>query len=366
VSVAQSPVGIDGDAGEGLVDVAAVEAWLDRNAPRAGAGPLTARKISGGSSNAVFLLERGATQTVLRRPPRVPRPDSEKILGREARVLRALNGTDVPAPRMIAHCDDPAVNGVAFYVMSYVPGWVSMGGEKDFPAPYNQAGPARDQLAFQLVEGIARLAKVDYRAVGLEGFGKPDDFLQRQVDRWLHQLQIYRETETYQGRDLPGLAYVSDWLRDNVVATPRAGIIHGDYGFANAIFAHGPEARLAAMVDWELSTVGDPLLDLGWVAYGFRSRRDPPGEASSGYFDAALFPPREDLCEAYAERTGLPLDNLDYYLVLAQFKLAVLLERKWAEAQAGRRPQAYGDLFGDMVLKLLRQAEATARTARLG
>jgi len=358
-----SDTAIDGDAGEGLVDVPAVEAWLDEHAPKAGAGPLSAQKIAGGATNAVFLLRRGDTCSVLRRPPRIPRPDSEKILAREARVLAALNDTDVPAPRLIAHCDDRSVNGLAFYVMSYVPGWVSA--EANFPPPFDVAGPARDQLAYQLVDGIARLANVDYRAVGLEGFGKPDNFLERQVDRWLHQLDMYRETDNYQGRDLPGLDYVSHWLRDNLIASVRPGIIHGDYGFANAIFAAGPEARLAAMIDWELSTVGDPLLDLAWVAYGFRSRNDPPGAKDSGYFGADLFPTREQLCEYYADRTGLPLENLDYYLVLAQFKLAVLLERKWAEAEDGRKPRAFGELFGNLVLKLLSQAEALARRSRL-
>jgi aminoglycoside phosphotransferase (APT) family kinase protein len=357
---------LDPDTGEGLVNLETVQAWLDRHAPAAGEGPLSAKQLAGGATNAVFLLKRGETATVLRRPPRVPRPDSEKILGREARVLRALNDTDVPAPRLIAHCEDKSVNGTDFYVMSYVPGWVALGGEQHFPPPFNAAGPERTKLAFELVDGIARLANVDYKAVGLEGFGKPETFLARQVDRWLHQLDVYRETENYQGRDLPGLAYCSDWLRANLVDSPRHGIIHGDYGFANAIFAPGPKAKLAAMIDWELSTVADPLLDLAWVAYGLRKHDDPPGAVNMGYFNADLFPTREEICDFYAEKTGLPLDNLDYYMVLAQYKLAVLLERKWAEAQIGRKPKAYGELFGNLTLKLLRQAEEMARSSKIG
>jgi aminoglycoside phosphotransferase (APT) family kinase protein len=356
---------LDGETGEGLVDVPRVQAWLDAEIPELGEGPLTAQKIAGGATNAVFLLDRDGRKAVLRRPPRVPRPDSEKVLSREARVLKALNDTDVPAPRLLGQCEDRAVTGVSFYVMSHVEGWVAIEGDKDIPPPFADPGPERDQLAYQLVDGIARLANVDYRAVGLEGFGKPDNFLERQVDRWLHQLDIYKTTENYQGRDLPGLAYVSDWLRDNLVETPRAGIIHGDYGFANVIFAPGDKAKLAAMIDWELSTVGDPLLDLGWFLYTFRSRDDPPG-VEDAYFNAEHFPTREALAEHYADRTGLPLHNLTYYLVLAQFKLAVLLERKWAEAAIGRRPREYGELFGNLVLKLLSNAEKQARAARLG
>jgi aminoglycoside phosphotransferase (APT) family kinase protein len=364
VATASKP--IDGDEGRDLIDLPRVEAWLDEHAPGAGSGPLTARIIGGGSTNAVFLLTRGTTRTVLRRPPRVPRPDSEKILAREARILRALDGTDVPTPAFIGHCEDHGVTGVAFCVMGHAPGWVSTGKEDEFPSPYDRPGRPREQLAYQLVEGIARLANVDHRAIGLGDYGKPDRFLERQVERWLHQLETYRETEDYRGRDLPGLAYVGDWLRANVVTTPRDGIIHGDYGFANVIFAHEPEARLAANVDWELSTIGDPLLDLGWIAYGFRSRHDPQGAPGGSYWDASLFPTREDLCEYYADRTGLPIDGLDYYLVLAQYKLAVLLERKWAEYQAGKKPRSYGEFFGDMVLRLLRQAEATARRSTIG
>ncbi len=353
--------GVNVETSEGLIDLPKVEAWLDDNVPSLGTGALRAGMLTGGATNAVFLIERGDERAVLRRPPRIPRPDSEKILGREARVLDALGGSDVPAPRLLGHCTDPTVNGTAFYVMSHVEGWVALGA--DFPEPFDRPGDARRQLAFELVGGIAKLAKVDYKAVGLEGFGKPEGFLERQVERWMHQLDIYRTTENYTGRDLPGLAYVGDWLRANVIETPRVGIIHGDYGFANAMFAHGGEAKLLAMIDWELSTVGDPLLDLGWIIYGFRSERDTAGDIPKGYFDPALFPTREELVRFYAEQTGLPVDKLDYYIVLAQFKLAVLLERKYAESLIGRKPKAYGDMFGELVLKLLAQAEATARAA---
>ena len=351
------------ETGDGLLDVPAIQEWLDEHVPSLGSGPLQARILAGGATNAVFLIERGGEKAVLRRPPRIPRPDSDKILGREARVLKALEGTDVPAPHLFGHCADLSVNGgSAFYVMSYADGWVGLGA---FPPPFDQPGEARRNLAFELVGGIASLANVDYQTVGLEDFGKPEGFLKRQVDRWLHQLEMYRTTDDYAGRELPGLAYVGDWLKDHPIETPRAGVIHGDYGFANAMFERGEAARLLAMVDWELSTVGDPLLDLGWVLYGFRSETDPVGGPPPAYFDPAPFPTREELARFYAERTGLPVDKLDYYLVLAQFKLAVLLERKYAESIAGRKPKEYGEMFANMVTKLLVQAEAIARKAKL-
>lgn len=354
---------VDGETGEGLLDAPAVQDWLDANVPSFGSGPLTATMLTGGATNIVFVLERDGNKAVLRRPPRIPRPDSAKILGREARVLRALNETDVPAPRLLGACDDPSVNGTAFYVMTFVDGWVALG--REFPPPFDKAGSEQKNLAYELIGGIAKLANVDYRAVGLEGFGKPDDFLARQVDRWMYQLDLYRTTEDYKGRDLPGLAYVADWLKANMIETPRVGIIHGDYGFANAIFANGDKAELRAMIDWELSTVGDPLLDLAWVVYGFRSEKDPVSDSPQGYFDPQMFPTREEVVAFYAERTGLPVDKLDYYIVLAQFKLAVLLERKYAESLIGRKPKDYGEMFGRMVIKLLGQAETVARAAKL-
>jgi len=229
----------------------------------------------------------------------------------------------------------------------------------ELPAPYDAPGAARRNLAFALVDGIARLANVDYRAVGLDGFGKPEGFLERQVERWLSQLASYTDSEGYAPRDIPGLAHVSDWLRANTPDMSPPGIIHGDYSFANAIFEFGAPPRLAAMIDWELGTIGDPLLDLGWVLYAFRSRDEkmPP----SGYFDPSGFPDREELAEYYAGLTGRSVENLTYYMVLAQFKLAVIMERHYARMLNGRQTQELGDISGAFVLRLMAKAEAMAK-----
>jgi aminoglycoside phosphotransferase (APT) family kinase protein len=312
----------------------------------------------------VFSVTRGADVGVLRRPPRVPRPDSEKILAREARVLSALNGSGVPAPEMYSWCPDHGPIGVAFYVMSFVDGWTPSG-EGDFPPPFNGHGDARRSMAIELVRGIADLAMVDYKAVGLEDFGKPGNFLARQVDRWKGQLAMYREAESYAGRDLPGLDYVADWLTANTPESPRIGIIHGDYGFPNTLFDRTAPARMAAMVDWELSTIGDPLLDLGWTVYGFNPKDKEGVQPPPNLFDASYYPPREELVDYYADRTGLPVDNIDYYMVLAQFKLATLLERKYAESLNGKASKEYGAYFGQLTLDLVQCAEAMARRSKL-
>jgi aminoglycoside phosphotransferase (APT) family kinase protein len=345
---------------ERLIDKPRVEEWLSREVPQLGDGPLRVKLYSGGTTNAVFRIDRGGIPAVLRRSPEVPRPDSEKVLAREARVLKALNDTSVPAPRLLGWCPDRSVNGTVFYVMSLIDGWAAL--DKVFPPPFDKPGEPVRRLAFELVRGIAELAKVDYKAVGLEDFGKPANFLERQVDRWLYQLDSYRESENYEGRAIPGLNYVADWLRANCPAMQPPSIIHGDYGFANAMFSRDPAGRLLAMIDWELSTIGDPLLDLAWTVWTFRSRdtRMP----TMTYFDQALYPYREQLIENYAEKTGLPVDNINYYLVLAQFKLGIILERKVAANSMGRKLDDYSDHWGEFVLNLFASAEKIARLPR--
>ena len=333
-------------------------AWADAHLPELGRGPVRATILAGGASNIVMRIERDGAAMVLRRPPRTPRPDSAKIIAREAQVLAALKTTDVPHPAFKAYCEDSAVIGAPFYVMALVDGFHGYPLE-NLPPPYDHPGEDRRSLAFALVDGIARLANVDYRAVGLEGFGKPEGFLDRQVERWMSQLASYKESEGYEQRDIPGLSYVADWLRANTPPMSAPGIIHGDYSLANAIFRHGAPARLAAMIDWELATIGDPLLDLGWVLYAYRGRDERT--APSGYFDPTDFPYREELAEYYAEHTGRSLEHLTYYMVLAQFKLGVIMERQYARILNGRQSIDVAGDAGAFVVRLIGKAHAIAR-----
>jgi len=322
------------DADLDLLDRPGIEAWADEVAPQLGDGPLQAVKLQGGVSNAVFRVTRGAEAAVLRRPPRVPRPDSEKSIQREATMLRALTPTDVPAPKLIAYCEDKAVTGEKFYLMEFIDGWRRTGTAAD-PPPYDDPdAPEFGQIAYALLSGSERLHMVDYKAVGLEDFAKPDNFLTRQVDRWLGAIAGYKATNGYEGREIVGLAYVADYLRANMPATQHVGIIHGDYSFANSLYAYGTPPRLAAMIDWELCTIGDTMLDVGSVLYHFKSHRDktPP----AGIFDASRFPFREDLAAHYRDHTGRSVDALDYYVVLAMFKLGAIMEGHVARGMTGK------------------------------
>ena len=347
-----------GAAASSVIEAGPFEAWADTVLPDLGSGPLRQQVLAGGSSNIVIKVDRGGTPMIVRRPPLALRPDSLKVIAREARVLEALRGSAVPCPGFQAYCQDAGVIGVPFYVMSNVDGFVGYPFDK-LPAPYDRPGEPKRQMAFALVDALAELAKVDHRAVGLEDFGKPEGFLERQVSRWLSQLASYAETENYQQRDLPGLAYVVDWLKANTPPMSPPGILHGDYSFANAMFAHGEPARVAAMIDWELATIGDPLLDLGLVLYPFNGRDEhtPP----AGYFDPTGFPFREELAERWAERSGRTVENLNYYMVLIQFKMAVILERQHARVLNGKQPKELGGFAEAFVPGLIAKAEAMAK-----
>jgi len=315
--------------------------------------PLSARFISGGASNEIFELQRGDSRMALRRPPlQVPRGRNEIML-REYRVIAALSDSDVPHPHAIAVCDDPSVVGACFYIMGHIDGWTPMG---DLPAPFDQDPNLRAGMANELVDAIAKLGQVDWRAAGLEGFGKPDGFLERQVDRWLAHLAKIKF------RDIPGLDQAADWLRKHTPGSFKPGIIHGDYQFANTMFHHGTEAKMAAIVDWEMVTVGDPLLDLAWVLMTWP---DPDEDRSSGYVDFNGMPSRDELTHRYTLKSGLPVDAIDYYIVLARFKMACVLEAGYARYVQGGADNPKMAQFGDVVLDMADQARQLARRSSL-
>jgi aminoglycoside phosphotransferase (APT) family kinase protein len=291
---------------------------------------------------------------VLRMPG--ARADAARIDGllREIRLVRALSGTDVPHAALIAADDTGAVLGMPFYVMQAIDGWSPMDG--GWQAPFDTDLTARRGLAFQLVEGAAKLGRVDWRTQGLEGFGRPDGFHERQVDRWLNFLDAYKV------RELPGLDEAADWLRNNRPARYHPGIMHGDYQFANVMFAHGEPAGLAAIVDWEMTTVGDPLLDLAWALLGYDGE-----EPSTGgfYLDMRGMPTRSELLEHYEKVSGLSTENIDYYLVLANWKLGIVLEKTYAAGvRTNKVDPNITETFRAMIPQLIATAAELARSSQ--
>ncbi|CAN7468782.1 phosphotransferase family protein [Phenylobacterium sp. LjRoot219] len=329
-----------------LVDVPRLAEWLDVHVPQLGSGPLAAELIHGGFSNVVISLDRGGPETmVLRRPPTVPPPGSERTVLREARVLAALDGTPAPHPRCYGVCDDDAVIGAPFYVMERVSGWSGKVVDRkvQHQAPFDRM-PFEYGIPFAITDALVALANVDYRAVGLGDFGKPDGFLERQVDRWASQLASYKGRYGYAGRDLPGYAEVEGWLRASTPKGFRSGILHGDIGTTNMMFRPDPPVRIVALLDWELSTIGDPLIDLAWFSNGLRDERmpDTPVDSVQG---SVHWPSRQEIARYYAAGTGRDMSEFDYYLVLAQFKAGCIMEYKVAQAAAGKLPKDVGEFF---------------------
>jgi len=327
---------------------------MDENRVPGAGEPLEAIPIGGGASNEIFEIRRGDARMVLRRPPRnVPAGRNETML-REFRVVSALEGTDVPHAAAIAACDDTSVIGACFTLTGYVDGWSPMGLGGVWPAPFDADLDARPGLAYELVDGIARLSRVDWRARGLEDFGKPEGFHERQVDRWLAHLAACKF------REIPGIDEAAAWLRGHRPKRYEPGIMHGDYQFANVMFGHGAPARLAAIVDWEMTTIGDPLLDLAWVLMGWP---DPDEDRTSlSYVDYNGMPTRAELAARYAETSGRPVDDIDYYVILARFKMAIVLEAGYARYVQGAADNPKMEAFGAVVLDMAARAAALART----
>ena len=312
--------------------------------------------ITGGSQNELWQVRSGDTRLVLRRPPAGAAAGRVTEFAREKRVLAALADSDVPHARLAAACDDETVIGSPFYLMHFVDGW-SPASSRTWPAPFDADLSQRPGLAFELVRGAALLSKVDWRSKDLEGFGQPEGFHERQVDRWLRFLSAYK------CRELPGLEVAAAWLREHRPRSYEPGILHGDYQFANVMYENGAPAKLAAIIDWEMTTVGDPLLDLGWVLIAWGEEADDMEYAR--YLDLAGMPPRDDLLEHYATISGRPVDEIDYYVVLARFKLGIVLEKSVAAARAGGRAHESVAHFEPLVLELMRKAAELTTTTSL-
>jgi len=338
-----------------MLDATRLTAWLDDEGLPGKGEPLETAFVSGGTQNEIYEVRRGELHGALRIPPaEAPAPRDEGIL-REWRIIDALRGTDVPHTPAIAACTDPSVLGRTFYLMGFVDGWSPMNVD-DWPAPFDTDLEARQGLAYELVEGIALLSKVDWRAKGLQDLGRPDGFHERQVDRWTGFL------ERIKGRELPGFDEASAWLRAHKPHDYIPGLMHGDYQFANVMYRHGGPARLAAIVDWEMGTVGDPKLDLGWVMQSWPEDTSGGNGTVGGYVDMTGMPSRAQVLSRYAEVSGRQVDDIDYYVILAKWKLAVVLEQGFQRAGDDIKLQAFGPVVLDLMLDAGELAASTDYT----
>jgi aminoglycoside phosphotransferase (APT) family kinase protein len=345
------PNGLNGRRGM-TVDWRKLAEWMD--AKRLGSGPIRdAVPLAGGTQNVLVRFVRGDDPRgyVLRCPPPNARPEANEAMRREARVLAALAGTTVPHPGLIAACDEETVLGTAFYLMEPVEGANPVTG---LPALYAGSPQARHALGLALVDGIALLGALDYRALGLDGFGKPEGYLARQVERWERQLAGYAALPGWPGRGaLPDVDRLARWIEANRPADTEPGLLHGDFHLAN-VMVRADTPALAAIVDWELATIGDPLVDLGWLLATWPEPDGSGGTMTVEPWDGC--PAADELIARYAAGSARDVSAVGWYRVLAAYKLGILLEGTHARACAGRAPVDVGDRLHRRAVHLFERA----------
>jgi aminoglycoside phosphotransferase (APT) family kinase protein len=349
--IVQTPADGHANSRPPLLVLEPLEAFLDAHG--LGEGAIEATPIGEGHSNVTYLIERGDREVVLRRPPRPPLPPSAHDVLREARLLSALRDTPARVPDVLAVGEDPATIGAPFYVMERIEGDVivtSLPPALDTPAE-------RRGIGEQLIESLVEIHAVDWRAAGLEGFGKPTGYLERQLRRFLGLWELNKT------REIAAVESVGSWLAEHLPSSPAATIVHGDYRLGNTIFATEAPARLEAVLDWEMATIGDPLADLGYLCMMWTEAGDPQvglREALGRVTRAEGFPTRAELIERYEQLSGRSMVDIRWYMTLALWKSIVFMEGNYKRAIAGTTDDPYLKQFGDGVLELARQAEEVA------
>lgn len=327
-----------------LVDVAALGRYLD--ASLGGEAGTSVEKHIAGFSNETFYVYRGGEEYVLRRPPRGPLLPTAHDVAREFRFLKALHGTAARVPRPVVLCEDATVIGAPFYLMERKRGVVIRG---ELPAPL-QGLSERLRIGEEMIDALAELHSVDWQAAGLEG--KTEGYIDRQLKRWRSQAEL----TVGRVRELPGLAEVTGWLNKNRPVAGDSTVVHGDYKLDNVMFADTAPARLIAIFDWEMATIGDPLADLGWLLHTWgRPEVMVPGEALPLTAEPG-FLTREELAERYADRTGRQMKNFPFYHAMALWKLAIILEGLYVHYRQGTASNPGAAEFETRVPALIRRA----------
>ncbi|MET7274087.1 phosphotransferase family protein [Streptomyces flaveolus] len=319
------------------LDLDRLRALLDRERPGLVAGPLSGRLIEGGRSNLTYGVSDGISKWVVRRPPLGHVLATAHDMKREHRVISALHPTDVPVPRPVLLCEDEEVLGAPFYVMEFVEG-----------TPYRTAdqlaplGPERTRAAvLNLVDTLVGLHAVDPAEVGLGDFGRPDGFLDRQLRRWAKQLDASRN------RDLAGIDELHATLGRELPRSPAPTVVHGDYRLDNVLIG-GENDEIRAILDWEMSTLGDPLTDLGLLVM-YSQPLGMPDSPVSTTAQAPGHPAPAELIERYAARSGRDVSSVAWYTAFAWFKLAVILEGIHYRYTLGQTVGRGFDRIGELV-----------------
>ncbi len=324
------------------VDLERLRPYFARHVDGAGDAPLHADLIAGGRSNLTYVIGDGEREWVLRRPPLGHVLPTAHDMAREYRVLAALDGTDVPVPHPYVLCEDTDVIGAPFYVMEKVDGII-------LRTPEETARLDKDvacRCSIELVDVMARIHGVDYERVGLGDFGHPDGFVERQVRRWGEQ---WERSKT---RELPAIDELARRLRAALPPSPPPTIVHGDYRLDNTMLAADDPGRIVAVLDWEMATLGDPLTDVGlFLLYWGQGDAQIIATGRNVATDTG-FISRDEVIDRYAATSGRSVDNLDFYVVLAAYKLAIIVEGIHARFLMGKTLGSGFETMGESVVRL--------------
>jgi aminoglycoside phosphotransferase (APT) family kinase protein len=339
------------------LDVPKLEPFLRSHFPGESA-PLLVKQFPSGHSNLTYSIYLGENQLVLRRPPFGSKVKSAHDMGREFRVLSKLHASYPPAPEVLLFCDDPFVLGAPFYIMRPISGIIL---RRDPPVGLEFSPATARRLSESFVDNLALLHGLDYQAIGLADLGKPDGYLERQVRGWTER---YTGSQTH---DYPEVTAIAEWMTQNMPSTQDATLIHNDYKYDNTVLDPHDVTKIIGLLDWEMSTIGDPLTDLGTTLAYWIDPQDPQ-ELQDHRSAPTTFPgnlTRNEIVQRYARKTGRDVSQIAFYLAFARFKIAVIVQQIYFRFHQGlTKDQRFASMPGRIHI-MLRAALQCAQTGRI-
>lgn len=339
------------------LDVSKLEPFLRSHFPDE-PGPLTLRQFPSGHSNLTYLLRVGDREMVLRRPPFGSKVKTAHDMGREFRVLSRLHTVYAPSPHVLFYCDDESILGAPFYLMEPIHGVIL---RRDPPPGLDFSPATARRLSESFVGNLALLHSLDYVDVGLSDLGKPQGYLERQVRGWIER---YHGSKTH---DYPEVGEISEWLQQHVPSTGGVSLIHNDYKYDNAVLDPGNVTNIIGVLDWEMCTIGDPLADLGTTLAYWIDAADPE-ELQEQRSGPTTFPgsfTRSELVNYYAQKTRRDVSQMPFFLTLARFKLAVIVQQIYYRYHLGFTTDERFASLPQRINTLLRASLHTAQTGRI-